>query len=193
VVQSCRFFVQPDSCASHLCTGRYFRNSNYMQVEQADADSSICDVVLQGSASDCCNAALQILHHASAAHSHSNDIILGSLDQAVWQLNNQVSSCMDLQCLTCPCKSYRGSSSMHCATLNFCLHFMSAHMLTFAWKLVCRRTSSLCLRSSSAACLWKPWHLQSPAYICLQAACFLFTWLCNAVKPCLKVSMQLGN
>ena len=67
-----------------------------VQVEHADSDSSICDVTLQGSPSDCCTAVLQILHHASASYAQSNDWTRKDIAQAAWQIKHQVSFCHQL-------------------------------------------------------------------------------------------------
>lgn len=87
VVQYCRYSTQPNVGLKlcHLCISAVMIAS-FAQVEQADTD--VCDVIVQGSMPDCCSAVLQILHHASAAHSQSSD--LSNVVQPVWQLKQQV-------------------------------------------------------------------------------------------------------
>lgn len=93
VVQYCRCSTQPNVGLKlcHLCISAVMIAS-FAQVEQADTDVSVCDVIVQGSMPDCCSAVLQILHHASAAHSQSSD--LSNVVQPVWQLKQQVRVCV---------------------------------------------------------------------------------------------------
>ena len=156
MVQYCRYATQPNVGLKlcPLCISAVMIAS-FAQVEQADTD--VCDVIVQGTMPDCCSAILQILHHASAAHSQSSD--LSNVVQPVWQLKQQVTvsvsstqqhSAPTSSC-TCPCdmhsKNFQLFAMGLAATASLCLlHFDCC---------ICRMTSRLCLHSSSTACLQK--------------------------------------
>ena len=63
----------------------------HLQVTKPEDNTAICDITLQGSASECCTAVLQILHHASAAYSQNSDLSSGMFAQPAWQFTHQVS------------------------------------------------------------------------------------------------------
>ena len=79
-----------DASIRHLsCPIVLFKLLRVVQLNHTSSDNAACEVQLQGSAKDCCQALLQILQHAATAHS-SDTWKDATRDAAVWQIQDQV-------------------------------------------------------------------------------------------------------